>query len=309
MSGRILSMGEALVDVLPAADGLWRPVAGGSSYNVARGLGRFGASCGFVGRLSRDGQGELMAGLLAAEGVTLDLCARDDRPSPLSLVAPGTQTTSARFAIYLDGTAHAPPDLPKNWLSGAAHLHVSSFSAISAAWGKAVLAALEDARGRISASLDLNVRPALIPAREEARRALEKRIALVDIVKASDEDLTWLFPDRDPADAAREWAIRFGALVLLTRGPAGATAFLGAETIDSPGRAVTVVDTVGAGDCFVAAFLSQAITRGRFGPEAGTAGQLRTWLNFANAAAALCCARVGSNPPTRAESEAFAQSF
>ena len=83
-----------------------------------------------------------MAAMLADEGIALDLCARDDRPSPLSLVQPGTEATSAKFAIDLDGTAHAPPLLPETWLDGATHLHVSSFSAISGAWGQTVLRAL-----------------------------------------------------------------------------------------------------------------------------------------------------------------------
>ena len=64
MRKRILSMGEALVDVLPAGEGLWRPVPGGSSYNVALALGRLGAPAAFVGRLSRDEQGKRGSGLL-----------------------------------------------------------------------------------------------------------------------------------------------------------------------------------------------------------------------------------------------------
>lgn len=309
MRGKILSMGEAVVDVLPAADGLWRPVPGGSSYNVALALGRLGAPAAFVGRLSRDEQGEAMTQGLAAAGVDLALLSRDERPSPLSLVSRGSEATSARYSIYLDGTAHAPPTLPDDWLAGAAHLHVSSFSAISGAWGDSVLAALAQARGTISASLDINIRPALIPPPEESRALIERRLALVDMVKASDEDLAWLFPDRAPQDAAADWAKRFGCLVLLTRGADGATAISATDAIDCAAPRVKVADTVGAGDTFVAAFLARAGQAGALG--AGwrvSSDDLAGWLAYANAAAALCCARSGADAPTTYEINAFLSS-
>lgn len=308
VAGKILSMGEALVDVLPAGQGLWRPVGGGSSYNFARAVGRLGVGCGFAGRLSRDDQGVRMRRALLVDGVDVELCAHDDRPSPLSLVEAGSETASARFSIYLDGTAHAPPDLPANWTDGAAHLHVSSFSSISGDWGASVLHALETARSRVSASLDINIRPSLIPPRAQALAAIETRLALVDAVKASDEDLAWLFPETAPLAAARAWARRFGRLVVVTQGRNGATAFHGERKIHAPGLPVAVADTVGAGDCFFAAFLSEAVPAGAFrGPPPHDA-DVRRWLEFANAAGALCCSRAGADPATRAEIETFVKS-
>lgn len=216
MQSRIISLGESVVDILPAAGGLWRPVPGGSSYNFALALGRLGAPCAFAGRLSSDEQGERMAAILLAAGVDLDLCERDERPSPLALVKTGAEGPA--FEIYLDGTAHAPPALEPGWLDDAAHLHVSSFSAVSGAWGEAVLAALLSARGRVSASLDVNIRPRLVPPRETTLAEIEMRIALVDVIKASDADLAWLRPDQAPLTTAREWARRFDCPVLLTLG-------------------------------------------------------------------------------------------
>lgn len=308
MPAKILSMGEALVDALPADGGLWKPVPGGSSYNVALALGRLKAPCGFAGRLSRDEQGGRMFEALRAAGVDTELCERDDRPSPLSLVSRGSEATSARYSIYLDGTAHAPPDLCSGWLDGAAHLHVSSFSAISGAWGAAVADALAAARGRGSTSLDVNIRPLLIPARVESLSLIETRIDRVDVIKASDEDLRWLFPGRDPAEAAAAWADRHNCLVLLTRGAQGAEAhFAGARLVSEPIR-VDVVDTVGAGDCFVAAFLSRAVRGVPLSIPGFDAARIAEWLAFANAAGALCCTRNGADPGTLAEIEAFGRS-
>jgi fructokinase len=240
-----------------------------------------------------------MCAALTHAGVDTNLTTRDERPSPLSLVSRGSETTSARYRIYLDGTAHAPPGLSTDWLKGAAHLHVSSFSAIAGAWGEAVEAALHAAKGSISASFDINIRPALIPPREESRKLIERRIAEVGLVKASDEDLAWLFPDRDPRAAAADWAQRFSFIVLLTQGAAGATAFRGDKFIHRPGRKIDVADTIGAGDSFVAAFLARAQETRQIGALASA--DLGALLDYANAAAALCCSRAGADPATSAE--------
>ena len=301
-------MGEALVDVLPTDDGLWRPVPGGSSYNVALALGRLGAPCGFVGRLSRDEQGERMFAALRREGVDTSLCERDGRPSPLSLVSRGPEAASVEYSIYLDGTAHAPPDLPAGWMDGAAHLHVSSFSAIAGPWGEAVSSALATARERVSTSFDVNIRPRLIPARKVALALIEARIAHVDLIKASDEDLEWLFPGRDPGEAAADWAARFDCPVLLTRGAQGASAYFAGRFIDVSGLPIAVLDTVGAGDCFVAAFIWQAVGHSGLMKRDLDGAQIAEWLALANAAAALCCSRRGADPATRGEIEAFRRS-
>lgn len=298
-------MGEALVDVLPAGDGLWRPVPGGSSYNVALALGRLDTPAAFVGRLSRDEQGRRMRAILEGAGVRVDLITDDDRPSPLSLIARGSETGSARYSIHLAETAHAPPDLPAHWLDGAAHLHVSSFSAITGAWGDAVGAALVSARGATTRSLDVNIRPGLIPPQPDACALIHARLRHVDIVKASEDDLAWLFPGRAPADVAAGWS-RQGLLAILTQGAAGATAFIGGASIPAAGQAIGVVDTVGAGDAFMAAFLTRAAESGLLSRLAHVEpGEIAPLLAFANAAAALCCGRAGADPPTRLEIEAF----
>lgn len=296
-------MGEAVVDVLPAGDGLWRPVPGGSSYNVALALGRLGAPAAFAGRLSRDEQGRRMRAILEEAGVSVDLVTPDDRPSPLSLVERGSETQSARYSIHLADTAHAPPDLPPNWLAGAAHLHVSSFSAIVGDWGLVVGAALDAAQGVVTRSFDVNIRPNLLPPREAARDLVAARLKQVEIVKASDEDIRWLFPDCFPDDIAARWS-RPGPVMILTRGPAGADVFVRGASVSQSGRPVKVADTVGAGDAFMAAFLARALQMDILARLSDArADEIAALLDFANAAAALCCTRAGADAPTRAQVE------
>lgn len=307
MTRRILSMGEALVDLLPAEHGLRRAVPGGSSYNVALALAAFAAPCAFVGRLSTDEEGAAMRARLVAAGVDVSRLAADPRPSPLAWVRRAGAQGQPRFDIYLDGTAHAPPALQEGWMDDAAHLHVSSFSAIAGAWGEAVLAALEAAQGRVSISFDVNIRPALLPPREEAARRIEQRVALADVIKASDEDLRWLFPDKAPDAVARRWAAA-GRLVLLTRGAEGASLLRGEDRLDRAAPRVAVRDTVGAGDACLAGFLAELERGAALGPgRLGDAPRdlLARALRFATLAGALTCARVGADPPPRAEVEAF----
>lgn len=305
MRSRILSMGEALVDVLPDGEGLWRPVPGGSSYNVALALGRLGAPASFVGRLSRDEQGERMTQELVTAGVSTDLLSRDERPSPLSLVERGTQARSARYAIHLADTAHAPPDLPPNWRDGAAHLHVSSFSAVVGDWGRAVAQALDSANGALTRSFDVNIRPALLPEREATRALVADRMAHVEMVKASEEDLGWLFPDEAPLMIAAHWSAQ-GPAVLVTRGADGASIFIDGAPTHSDGFPAAVVDTVGAGDAFMAAFLAHSVETGVLGDLSAAGSEtLGGLLAFANAAAALCCMKAGADAPTLAEVDAF----
>jgi fructokinase len=303
----IFSMGEALVDLLPVADGLLRAVPGGSSYNVALALAGLQAPVAFVGRLSNDEHGQLMSAALARHGVDVTRVERDARPSPLALIERGTADGHVRYHIYLAETAHAPPELAGDWLDKAGHLHVSSFSAVCGAWGNAVMAALRQAQGVIPRSFDINIRAPLLPPRATTAALVEDRLALVGLVKASDDDLHWLHPDETPEAVASRWA-RDGRVVLLTRGAAGASLFRQGEVLTCPAPIINVVDTVGAGDVFLAAFLAQAHAEG--GSRHGAIGSwprepLHAALRFATIAGALACTRAGAVAPTRGEIRAL----
>jgi fructokinase len=303
----IFSMGEALVDLLPVDDELLRAAPGGSSYNVALALAGLEAPVAFVGRLSNDEHGELMFKALTRSGVDVTLVGRDRRPSPLAFVERGTADGHVRYNIYLAETAHAPPELAVNWLAKAAHLHVSSFSAVCGAWGQAVMAALAEARDRISSSFDINIRAPLLPPRAQTTALVEQRIALASIVKASDDDLNWLYPGETPDAVAMRWA-EGGRIVLLTRGALGASAFRNGDLVSCQAPKIEVVDTIGAGDVFLAAFLAHALSQGVLG-----SGAIAPWdrdhlheaLRFATIAGALTCTRAGAAAPTVGEIRAL----
>jgi len=305
--GRILVAGETILDLAPVAPGAgdvarFEAALGGSAFNTARALGALGAPVSFAGAVSSDAWGARFREALIAAGVACDALVTCDAPMPLALVSPETQE-GVSFTLYLQGTAHERAAPPARLPAGVAHLHVSSFHAIAAPTGEAVLALMRDARGRASISFDPNVRPAVLPPREETVRLTEERVALCDIVKASAQDLAWLYPGRDPAAALADWARAGPKLAVLTLGPQGAIAMAGAEKITAPAPPVTVVDTVGAGDAFTAGLLSAMAGDGAMGANGGrfSPAQVARWLARAVAAGSWTCARRGAQAPTLAD--------
>ncbi len=304
----ILISGEALIDLIPdpEKDGRYDAVLGGSPYNVAIGLARLGAHAGFISRLSADANGENLAASLIAERVDLSLAARDPRPTTLAFVMRGTARTGSRYAFYLDGTCYDGEwPFPAQWPGNAKHLHVGSFAAVER-HGARVAEAMRQAAATASVSFDPNIRPFVTPDRAQVLARVEAEVALAPIVKASEEDLAWLYPDRGLEDTLRAWAALGPQFCIATLGAEGALAYLGPERLEIAPRRVEVVDTVGAGDSFMSALLFAMDRDGALGAGAAkaTRAKLAAWTDFAARASAITCARKGSNPPTLAEVEA-----
>ncbi len=302
----ILISGEALVDLIPdpEKDGRYDAVLGGSPYNVAIGLARLGAPVSFVSRLSADANGEALAAALARDGVDLRLIVRDSQPTTLAFVMRGTAQTGSRYSFYINSTSFDGPwPFPQVWPAGARHLHVGSISALEPRHGERVVAALEMARAAATTSFDPNIRPLVTPDRGAVRALAERQVRLASVVKASEEDLEWLYPGRGVEDSLADWAQRGPKFCVATLGAEGALARFGGERLQAAARRVEVVDTVGAGDSFMSALLSAMDRDGALGAGAPALDRdgLGRWLAFAAKASAITCARRGSDPPTLAD--------
>lgn len=306
----ILISGEALIDLIPdpEAEGRYDAVRGGSPYNVAIGLGRLGAPTSFVARLSADANGEGLAAALGRDRVDLGFVARDPRPTPLAFVMRGTAQTGSRYSFYLDATAYDGRwPFPPVWPRGARHLHVGSLAAVDPRHGESVVDALRLAREQATTSFDPNIRPLVTPDRASVAALVERQVALASFVKASEEDLEWLYPGRTIEETLAQWARLGPRFCVATLGDRGAVAFLGGERLSVAAPRVDVVDTVGAGDSFMSSLLSAMDRDGALGASAASpsAAKLQRWLAFAATASAITCTRRGSNPPTLAEVEKF----
>lgn len=306
--GMLTVIGEGLVDVVQRASGIEAHV-GGSPLNVAVGLARLDHPVQFIGRYGRDAYGDSVAAHLRASSVMLPQ-GPDDLPTSVATALiddDGAATYTFDLTWELPGLA----DRLGFMLQGTTLLHTGSIATMLAPGATAVLAAVEYAHPRATISFDPNCRPSIIGDVDYARRQAEKFASLADVVKASDEDLEWLYPGVDPIDSARRWLSLGGAegpaMVVVTRGATGPWGITAAGEAVYPAPKVVVADTVGAGDSFMAALLSGIVDRGLDGAQNRKdlrelpAEGLADLLAHASRAAAVTVSRPGANPPTRAE--------
>ncbi|MHC6223046.1 carbohydrate kinase family protein [Arthrobacter sp. MMS24-S77] len=305
-------IGEALVDVVQSSSGVDAHV-GGSPLNVAVGLARLDHAVQFIGRFGKDAYGDSIAAHLRSSSVMVPLPPDENPTSVATALIDDDGAASYTFDLTweLPGFAARLPFM----LQGTSLLHTGSIATMLEPGAAEVLAAVEHAHPNATISFDPNCRPSIITDRDYARAQVERFVSLSDVVKASDEDLEWLYPGVDVQESARRW-LRLGgsagpAVVVVTRGadgPWGVTA-AGDAQVDAP--KVDVADTVGAGDSFMAALLSGIVDHGLAGAQnrdelhAMPAEVLEGILNHAARAAAVTVSRPGANPPTRAEINAL----
>ena len=181
-------------------------------------------------------------------------------------------------------------------------MHLGSIGAAAAPGAAAALAIAEALRGRATVSYDPNVRPALLGTPARARPLVEAAVAAAHLIKASDDDIAWLYPGEQPADTARRWLDLGSTAVVITRGAVGAVGYRrDADPLEQPARPVRLVDTIGAGDAFTSGLLDALARAGVRDPVSLAAADLGAALDEAVVVAALTCERAGADPPTTAE--------
>jgi fructokinase len=307
----ILSCGDALIDFVPvtAADGRDAacPAVGGSCLNIAVGIARLGVASGFVGGVSTDLFGSMIADHAIASGVDLRYATRSAHQTTLAFVR--IVAGESQYAFYDAETASANWRYQRGSISFDAieAIHIGSTTLVPERGAAEAVALIGDARQSTTISFDPNCRPTLIRDENAYRAQMDAFADKADIVRMSDVDFTYLYGGDDPAERARSMLARGASLVVVTRGTQGAQAWhrkVGAIEVGAP--AVKVVDTIGAGDSFQAALLF-ALARlkriERSSLQAIEASELRKALSFACQCAALTCTRAGADPPYYSEVE------
>jgi fructokinase len=305
----LLSCGDALIDFLPvkSADGRDAsvPVAGGSCLNIAVGMARLGASAGFVGGISTDLFGRMIADHAFASRVDLRYATRSAHQTTLAFVR--TVGGEPQYAFYDEATAS------RNWVYRRGSMpfdeieaaHVGSTTLTDGEGAAQALALVEDARASVTISFDPNCRPKLVKHKARYVEQMNAFAAAANIVRMSDVDFEFLYGGSDHAERARSLIKAGTSLVVLTRGIKGAQAWhreAGAVEVQAP--TVDVVDTIGAGDSFQAALLFALRALGRIGRQAlaqMSSEELGRVLAFAASCAAFTCGRAGADPPRRSE--------
>ncbi|MCO4238216.1 carbohydrate kinase [Pseudarthrobacter sp. MDT3-28] len=302
----ITVIGESLVDIVsdPRRPGEVQAHPGGSPLNAAVGVARLGLATNLVTHYADDPHGDMIEGHLKANGVTVVRGGSSPTSTATATLGPDGAATYA-FNIGWDIHGASLPALAG--VQGSTHVHTGSIAAVLAPGDQATLGLLEAARERATTSFDPNCRPAISSDVAAARTQAERFVAVSDIVKASDEDLAWLYPHRTPEESLAAWLELGPALVGLTRGASGPVILARQERAEMAAEPVTVADTVGAGDSFMAALISgldqlAALgAGGRHRLRSLSRDELHALAAYANRAAAITCARPGANPPHSAE--------
>jgi fructokinase len=317
----ILVIGEALIDLIGAADssGHYQAVVGGANANVALALARRGVDQKFMGRISSDGFGQQIRERLASNGVNLDYSVSAKEQSSLAVATIG-DGGSASYSFYVDGTADwgwTDQELPNAVELASLDTKAVQFGCLAMAIAPGGLV-LEKwlselySTNQMTLSHDLNIRSALGFERESELARVLRINAHSHIIKASDADIEWLY-DLPVGAALDEIAIDWsqgGKLVVITRGGDGATLYLNGNKLHAKAPKISLVDTVGAGDTFMANLLAELDLLGALGDEPISrlekleAAHVQTAAEVATVAAGIVCERKGCEPPTLAETTA-----
>lgn len=305
MTGGCAVIGEALVDLVPKeGTGDYRASPGGSPFNVAVGLARLGTPTALMARLSDDGFGRMLRAAAQGEGIDLSAAPRAAEHTTLAIASVDADGQVA-YDFYLEGTA--------DWQWSAAELrglpadsevlHFGSIAAWTPPGGERIDEFVRDvrARGGVLITYDPNIRPSIVGPRRAAVELVERSVRCAHVVKASREDIAWLYPERCADDVAAHWTELGAALVVVTDGANGASTHRRGEApLRSPGRRVAVVDTIGAGDAFTAGLLTGLIRRRLHAGAALAAIEEAALIDVVDEAvlvSAITCERSGADPP------------
>jgi len=301
----LIACGDALIDFVPTRNTEGRealmPAVGGSCLNVAIGMARLGAPTGFVGGISTDLFGRMIADHAAASNVELGLATRSDRQTTLAFVRVVAGESS--YAFYDEATA------TRNWayrrgsvpFANVEAVHVGSTTLVDDQGAAETKALVADARASSTICFDPNCRPNLVKDKPAYLARMTAFAEGADLVKMSDVDFAYLFGAEPYEQRASALLGQGTSLVVITRGSDGAIAWHAkAGQVEVPAPKVAVADTIGAGDSFQAALMFALHKQGRLArqqlKDIGADG-LRRSLTFAVNCAGLTCTRPGADPP------------
>jgi fructokinase len=316
----IVVIGEALIDLIEIKQhsGSYQAVVGGANANVAIALARAGTPQQLLARISSDALGAKIRARLEQNGVGLDYAIDATEPTSLAIASIG-DSGIAKYAFYVKETADwnfTRQELPTAATLSEIGVKALQFGCLTMALGPGNKV-IEDwasgffNNGLLTLSHDVNARPALGFEAKLERERVEKLNSISHIIKASDDDINWLYelgPGSNLDDIAWGWIGESEQIVFVTRGPDGVSIYRkGKIRLDVPSRNVQVQDTVGSGDTFCAHMLTGLLAIDALGQNpsellaAVSNEQLIQISKVAAIAASITCERTGAEPPTAKE--------
>ena len=294
--------GEALIDLIPVAPGSdqRQVIPGGGPANTAHALARLDIPTEFIGGLSDDQYGQRMRSEFIAGRVGLTFTPEHQLPTCLAIVSIDLDG-GATYEFKIDGTAtfaFATENLPDPKSITPDAIYIGTLGTIIEPGASILKDWIIQAKDYAPIIYDPNIRSSVISDRSRYQEVVKNWVALSNVVKASEDDLAWLYPDTNPLEIARSWVSQGVQIVVVTKGENGIVGVTKNQEVSIPGVKVDVIDTVGAGDT-VGAVIVEALVE--FGLKKLTSELLSHTLHRAALAAAITCSRAGANPPTKAE--------
>ncbi|OBK74906.1 carbohydrate kinase [Mycobacterium sp. 1274761.0] len=304
MTDRALVIGEALIDIVERDGTITGEHVGGSPLNVAVGLARLGRGVDFLTHIADDHRGRRIIAYLEAAGAQLVSGSTTAARTPTA-VATLDDDGKAQYAFDIDWQLAGTPEVAPPLV-----VHTGSIATVLEPGCRATAALLDAYHVSATVSFDPNVRPALIADDDQARGRIDRILERCDVVKASDEDLHWIDPNRAPEQVARTWLGLGPAIVVVTMGERGAFAACQAGVARVQAYPVEVVDTVGAGDAFMTGLIDALWSLQLLGAQRRAdlrrigVDTLTAVLQTATISSALTVARAGADLPDRATRDA-----
>jgi len=281
--------------MLPTGD-----VVGGGPANTAKALARLGYDVDFIDGISSDAHGVNARKELERDGVGLALSLTSDKPTCTATLTLDSQG-GASYDFLIKGTATF--DFKNSWLPDPERLkpsvlHIGTLATIIEPGATALFDWAVRVGEFAPIIFDPNIRPSVMDDRATYASAVEKWVSIASIVKVSDDDLKWLYPDETMDEVAHRWIEQGVSCVVVTRGVHGLIGFTehGMEEVD--GAKITVVDSVGAGDTVGAIVVESVIAHSVAGLQGHVLNEV---LHKAAIAAGITCSRAGAEPPYKRE--------
>ncbi len=300
----LLSTGELLIDFTPMGeteDGrlLFSRNPGGAPANVAVQALRAGVSSGFLGRVGKDMFGDFLVSTLKDCGVETAGLSQDPAFATSLAFVQLNEQGDRDFSFYRNPGADTRLSFDAVDLSLLDECKLLCFGSLllTAEPSRSAVEKLVDyarSHGKITA-YDPNWRPPLWADKAEGTARMRSLIGKADIMKVSDEELALLTEQQDLASGANALLEQGVSLVVVTQGPKGCTVFTREFSLQKNTYDTKVVDTTGSGDSFFGALLAKIIQSGKR-PEALSREELADFVDFANAAGAVCATKTGAIP-------------
>lgn len=295
--------GEALIDLVIRTDGSVTAALGGGPFNVARTIARLGGEVGFLGSVSDDRFGSMLAAQLLADGVSPAATVRCELPTTLAAAELDDHGSATYRFYFTDTSAPALTEVPAV-VRAADTLHVGTLGLVLEPMASTLVAFLGELSPDVLVMTDPNCRARVIPDRDAYLSRLAQVYAHSHVVKISTDDAEYLAPDTDPVELARSIVAAGVRVVLLTAGKDATWVVTADEATALPTPLVQVADTIGAGDSFCGGFLTWWRGNGFGVDELADHALLVQAARAAQAVSAFTVTQVGANPPRRDQLDA-----